>query len=171
MKFATPKSAWNRFCRAPLNSACLKPWETTRPAFNFQSWCFLNNPTAHSISHYCGKKTWVSDGQWYLIWMMKIVWYPCYPSRKSCPTRYSYEGRDGSPVAVSCRLRARLVLESPTALRSTWRLQRRTPPITVRLLRANFRCRKKNTDGFPWTQGQVISLEELDSLLLTHPSA
>ena len=23
------------FFRAPLNSACLKPWETTRPAFNF----------------------------------------------------------------------------------------------------------------------------------------
>ena len=35
------------FFRASLSSACLKPWETTRPAFNFQSWCFLNNPNAY----------------------------------------------------------------------------------------------------------------------------
>ena len=44
IKFATPKSAWNRFFHAPLKSACLKPRETTRPPFNFQSWCFSNNP-------------------------------------------------------------------------------------------------------------------------------
>ena len=30
-----------------MNSACLNPWETTRPAFNFPSWCFLNNPIDH----------------------------------------------------------------------------------------------------------------------------
>ena len=47
IKFVTPRSDWNRFVRAPLNSACLKPCETTRHAFNFQSWCFLNNPTGH----------------------------------------------------------------------------------------------------------------------------
>ena len=50
IEFATPKSAWNRFFRSPLNSACLKPWETPRPDFNFQSWCFFSNPTGHG--HY-----------------------------------------------------------------------------------------------------------------------
>ena len=52
IKFETPKNAWNRFFPAQLNSACLKPCETTWPAFNFQSWCFLNNPNAarHMLS-------------------------------------------------------------------------------------------------------------------------
>ena len=51
IKFATPKTAWNRFFHAPSNSACLKPWETTRPTLNFQSWCFLNNPNIHQGIH------------------------------------------------------------------------------------------------------------------------
>ena len=31
IKFATPKSAWNWFCRPPLNSTCLKSWGKHRP--------------------------------------------------------------------------------------------------------------------------------------------
>ena len=50
IKFATHKSAWNRFFHAPSNSECLKPWETTRSTLNFQSWCFLNHPIEHEFA-------------------------------------------------------------------------------------------------------------------------